>query len=167
MFARSVFQSVLERLQNEMDAEEDGQPLAAKAYSAGPRGLGAGFVVGEPEEARPANTDMVRRAYDDVSLDDDGRTQVVEESAAQGLEPPEPVMPEHLMRLSPEEIAADLALADRETPESLALRRRAFAALNHPDRHLPVFRAQATRRMMIANMLVDEAFRRLQRPSPF
>ncbi len=72
-------------------------------------------------------------------------------------------MPAHLARLSPEEIAADLGIANDETPESLALRRRAFAALNHPDRHPSAFRAEATQRMTIANMLIDEALRRLKR----
>ncbi|SIQ29795.1 hypothetical protein SAMN05880582_1011404 [Rhizobium sp. RU20A] len=157
MFARSVFQSVLERLKEEAETTED---RVSPAFGAQPRGLGAGFVVGGADGAGSAGADMVRRAYDAFALDE-AATPPLCETAVGKADPP--VMPAHLLRQSPEEIAADLGIAEQETPDSLAARRRAFAALNHPDRHPVDFHAEATRRMMIANMLIDEALRRLKR----
>jgi hypothetical protein len=95
----------------------------------------------------------VQRAYFDTASD---------EMLAPPKPLPKPVMPEHLRRIRPEQIAADLALADNETPQGLADKRRRFAAENHPDCHHPDFRANATIRMKIANMLIDEAQRRLR-----
>ncbi|OLP54324.1 hypothetical protein BJF92_15130 [Rhizobium rhizosphaerae] len=76
---------------------------------------------------------------------------------------PPPPPPAHLLRLSPEEIAGELALSAQDTLESLAAKRRRFARANHPDAHDGAWREAATRRMTIANMLIDEAARRLRR----
>ena len=76
---------------------------------------------------------------------------------------PEPVMPEHLSRIAPAEIAAELAISSADTVHSLGEKRRSFAKANHPDRVLPQFRDNATRRMTLANLLIDEAVRRLSR----
>ena len=70
-------------------------------------------------------------------------------------------MPEHLGRLSPEDVAADLAIGAEDTQTDLAQRRRAFARLNHPDQVDPAYADKANIRMMIANRLVDEALDRL------
>jgi hypothetical protein len=58
------------------------------------------------------------------------------------------------LRLSPNLTAADLVRLRRE-----------FAKLNHPDRVLPPGREQATRRMTIANCVIDEALRS-RKPRP-
>ena len=72
-------------------------------------------------------------------------------------------MPEHLSRTAPAEIAAELAISAADTVQSLGEKRRAFAKANHPDRVAPQFRDNATRRMTLANLLIDEAVRRLSR----
>jgi hypothetical protein len=54
---------------------------------------------------------------------------------------------------------AELHLTPNLTCEDLARIRREFAKLNHPDRVLPPEREEATRRMTIANSLIDEALR--------
>lgn len=150
MFAMSVFQSVLARLQ----AEEEEEDIADKAPAPHERirGLNAGFVA-DLAQTQPAGSAAVHRAYVDTAS---------EEMLAPPRPDPPPVMPDHLHRLRPNEIAADLAMTGEETLESLAEKRRHFAANNHPDRHHPDFRANADLRMKIANMLIDEAMRRLR-----
>ncbi len=149
MFGMSVFQSVLERLkaeEGEDTAPEEERPPA------GIRGFNGGFV-GNTETSAMAGSGAVHRAYFDTASD---------EMLAPAKPVPKPVMPEHLRRIRPEQIAADLALTDTETQPTLADKRRRFAADNHPDRHDPDYRTNATLRMKIANMLIDEAQRRLR-----
>jgi len=150
MFGMSVFQSVLERLKAEEEdaaADEPAEDLSVR----GVRGLGQGFVsAADPKGLN--DQALVHRAYFD-------------NAGEEMLAPPQPVaapvMPDHLARTRPQEIAEDLALTDRDTPASLTAKRRAFAADNHPDRHPDLFRQNATMRMKIANMLIDEALRRI------
>jgi hypothetical protein len=150
MFGMSVFQSVLERLK----AEEDGVDVAEdeQAPAAHIRGLNGGFVGDLPASGFSGRA-TVQRAYFDTASD---------EMLAPAKPLPKPVMPQHLARIRPDEIAADLGLTDAESVQSLADKRRRFASENHPDLHDADFRSNATMRMKIANMLIDEAQRRLQ-----
>ncbi len=150
MFGMSVFQSVLERLKAEEDEEataRDEQPTPANI-----RGLNAGFV-GNLASSGTIDSGSVQRAYFDTASED---------MLAPPKPAPKPVMPDHLSRIRPEQVAADLGLTDVETAVGLTDKRRRFAAENHPDRHHPDFRNNATIRMKIANMLIDEAQRRLR-----
>jgi hypothetical protein len=149
MFGMSVFQSVLERLKAEEDAESETEAEGSSAY--GVRGLGLGFVAGR-EQAAAADHALVQRAYFDMASD---------AMLAPAIPLAKPVVPDHLRRTRPEQIAEDLGLTDHETTATLALKRRSFAADNHPDRHHADFRLPATTRMKIANMLIDEALRRI------
>jgi hypothetical protein len=54
-------------------------------------------------------------------------------------------------------IAAELRLASARTGEDLRRIRRSFALRNHPDRVPAWLRDEATRRMTIANALIDRA----------
>ncbi|OJF94376.1 hypothetical protein [Pararhizobium antarcticum] len=150
MFGMSVFQSVLERLKAEEENSEAEDPAENEPVR-GVRGLGQGFVSTLDQKGLNDQA-LVHRAYFDNAGED-------------MLAPPqpiaEPVMPDHLARTRPQEIAADLAFTDDETPASLTAKRRAFATRNHPDRHPVLFRQNATTRMKIANMLIDEALRRI------
>ncbi|UWU11075.1 hypothetical protein [Sinorhizobium medicae] len=74
-------------------------------------------------------------------------------------------IPDFLKRISLAEVASELALGEAETALTLAARRRRFAAANHPDRLPAEARLNATLRMKLANMLIDEAFRRIKKPS--
>jgi hypothetical protein len=56
-------------------------------------------------------------------------------------------------------IAAELRLASARTGEDLRRLRRSFAMRNHPDRVPAWLRDEATRRMTIANVLIDSAMR--------
>ncbi|SMD02797.1 hypothetical protein [Rhizobium sp. RU36D] len=146
LFGQSLFQSVLERLQAEaIDEDEDS---ATKAYRV--RGLGASFIA---EPVNPAAADLERgQALYREMMEDMPPTEPEVPPA-----PPEP--PAHLLRLTPEEIAADLDLRTTDSVAVLAEKRRAFARLNHPDGVVADFREMATVRMKIANLLVDEAIR--------
>jgi hypothetical protein len=52
-------------------------------------------------------------------------------------------------------------LTGRENIDDLVALRRSFARENHPDRAPEDLRTNATLRMKIANMLIDETIRRL------
>lgn len=149
MFGMSVFQSVLERLKAE--ETEEGAAPEEPLPSANIRGLNAGFV-GNLVSSGMANSGAVQRAYFDTASED---------MLAPPKPAPTPVIPDHLCRIRPEQVASDLGLTDMETASGLADKRRRFAAENHPDRHHPDFRGNATIRMKIANMLIDEAQKRL------
>lgn len=62
-----------------------------------------------------------------------------------------------LYRSDIETVAGELGLVPHMTIEDLNRRRRDFAMTNHPDRVPLGQRGTATRRMTIANMLVDQA----------
>lgn len=150
MFGRSVFQSVVERLAAERAAEDDDEPRAHRVS-----GLSSGFV----REAGAAPATDSRRAedlYRDL-MAEDGEA----ESIVPPAEPEPPVMPAHLARLLPQEIAEDLALSADDTAAILAEKRRRFARANHPDGVHEAFRDAANMRMKVANLLIDEALARL------
>ncbi|APG85370.1 hypothetical protein [Sinorhizobium americanum] len=149
MFGMSVFQSVLERLKTEQsllgDVEAGGDETACEGPGS-PIGRSKAFVVETPARTT-APFAAVERAYLDLA------------SAERSEEPF--VMPDHLQRTSLTDVAAELDLGEGETGLTLAAKRRRFAAANHPDRLPPEFRLNATIRMKLANMLIDEALRRL------
>lgn len=68
------------------------------------------------------------------------------------VEPPAP-------SIDPDEIAAELGIAEAQ-PGDLAKMRRIFALNNHPDRVAPHLRQRAMVRMQLANMMIDDAKRR-------
>lgn len=166
LFGQSVFQSVLDRLdEDERAASAQSEHVAHRLH-----GLNTGFATTVLEgvsaaSARPDQAYMDNLEWDIPSSPDDSMT---EESAppSEPIAPPEPlppVMPAHLTRVRPEQIAEELSISSRDTPHSLSEKRRAFAKANHPDGVAPEFRDNATIRMKIANLLIDEALRRLLR----
>jgi len=151
MFGMTVFESVLERLRAEArEAEEDiaeeQGPGPVRGLTSGFAGLGATGAFMSGPQAAAAYLDL----YEEPALPEP-------ESPP---EEPAPV-PEHLLRITPEAVAEDLALTGREGIDDLAARRRSFARENHPDRAPAELRTNATLRMKIANMLIDETIRRI------
>jgi len=57
-------------------------------------------------------------------------------------------------------VAEELALDPGLSVDDLQRIRRKFALDNHPDRVAPWLREEATRRMTMANMLIDQALKR-------
>jgi hypothetical protein len=64
-------------------------------------------------------------------------------------------------------VAAELRLASARTGEDLRRIRRSFAMRNHPDRVPAWLRDEATRRMTIANALIDGAMREKAKKKSF
>ena len=147
MFGMSVFHSVLERLKAEQDGELPDE--IRNGWRSTAIGAAPGFVA-ETAAHTWASRSAVDQAY---------RAVAAEERS-------EPFsMPDHLKRTGLAEVASELALGETETALTLAAKRRRFAAANHPDR-LPVeARLNATLRMKLANMLIDEALRRIEKPT--
>lgn len=155
LLGQSIFQSVLNRLEDEQAETED---TSAEGTNFRIRGFGAGFVM---PEGRPTAADADAGAYFDHLtewLDEKPETQAeASDAAGDEQEPAAPVMPDYLERLSEAEITEDLAISAQHTEAELNERRRQFAKLNHPDRVAPEFRENATTRMKIANLLIDRA----------
>ena len=147
LFGKSLFQSVVDRLAEE-EAQEDVAARPQPHFRID--GLGSSYAP-ERIAASPEDDNRRREAYLFLMAD-------VQEP--QPLEPPPPEKPAWLGRISIEEIAADLAITPADDRDMLNEKRRAFARLNHPDRIHADFRDQATMRMKIANLLVDEALLR-------
>lgn len=163
LLGQSIFQSVLDRL----EAEEESANAMENRTSHRIHGLNSSFVS-EVREGVSAAFARPDQAYADNlgaelppfaaqgepgQADPDGPT--IEEV-------PEPSpMPAHLLRIRPQEVAEELSISARDTPHSLNDKRRLFAKANHPDRVDLQFRENATMRMKIANLLIDEALRRL------
>ncbi|WP_421591913.1 hypothetical protein [Shinella sp. M27] len=158
MFGMTVFESVLERLKAEArQAEEDAAEEAVEDDGPGEiRGLNSGFA-GIGTGSTFVSGSQAAAAY--LDLYEEPRPTPPEPQPAP--EPP-PAPPRHLLRIAPDEIAEDLALTGKESMNDLLTRRRSFARENHPDRAPEELRANATLRMKIANMLIDETIRRIK-----
>ncbi len=70
-----------------------------------------------------------------------------------------PEKPPDIAPANDDMVAAELRLSQAKTVEQLRLLRRSFAMRNHPDRVPDWLRNEATRRMCIANALIDIAMR--------
>jgi len=64
----------------------------------------------------------------------------------------------------PQAVAAELRITTAMTFSDLNRLRRQFALANHPDRAGLAEREDATRRMMVANMLIDREMKRRNAP---
>lgn len=157
MFGMTVFESVLERLKAEAreaaeeaggNTPEESGPAEVRGLTSGFAGLGTGSTFVSGSQAAAAYLDL----YEDP--------KPPEPQAPPPTDAP-PAPPPHLLRTAPEEVADDLGLTGREGVDDLIARRRSFARENHPDRAPAELRANATMRMKIANMLIDETIRRI------
>ena len=153
LFAQSIFQSVLERLKAEDEAAGEAEEPAAHRVP----GFSTGLAFDVMEGVSAASQRVSEAYFDNLAPEPAGK------EALPAAPEPEPVMPEHLARVAPEEIAAELSISSADTLQTLSEKRRAFAKANHPDGVAQPFRDNANKRMTIANLLIDEAMRRLQR----
>ncbi|EHS51718.1 hypothetical protein PDO_1742 [Rhizobium sp. PDO1-076] len=143
LFGKSLFQSVVDRL---ADEEEDEVEVPEPSFRVS--GLSTSFAT-EKIEASPVNAGLRQDAY------------LFLMSQGEPVETKAPIKPPHLERLTVEQIAEDLQLQDHDSRDVLQERRRLFAKHNHPDTVHTDFREPANTRMKIANLLIDEAMRRL------
>jgi hypothetical protein len=87
----------------------------------------------------------------------DGATRPADTEADAASQPAPPAAAP--TKTEQEAVLDELHLTPNLTSEELARIRREFAKTNHPDRVLPPRRDEATRRMTIANSVIDEAMR--------
>ena len=159
LFGQSVFQSVLTRLdEQQKDEDEEG---AAPGAGFRIHGLGSGFVAPSVDHvgAAAAQADAYLAYLPDEPADPQ------EPEGVTGAQEParENPIPPHLLRLTQNEIADELAITAQDTETSLNEKRRSFAKRNHPDGVAPEWRDNATVRMTIANLLIDAAMKNLVR----
>jgi type IV secretory pathway VirB10-like protein len=181
LFGQSVFQSVLTRLKHEQ--EDEGEQASGEGESFRIHGLGTGFVASTIDEFVDSGTGteayfaFLRDEPEDVAEEPAAPTAAEAAEPPAAPEPPEPspapppdapsvestpqTAPAHLLRLTQEEISAELAITAGDTEASLAEKRRRFAKANHPDRVAPQYRENAHIRMQTANLLIDQAVKRL------
>lgn len=156
LFGQSVFQSVLERLKAEEETEEAEVPAAHRV-----QGLSSGLAFDVMEGVSAASQRIGEAYFDNIIFP--AETAVPKDPVLPPEPEPEPVMPAYLTHIMPQEIADELAISLSDTLQSLGEKRRTFAKANHPDSVAPLFRENATKRMTLANHLIDEAIRRLSR----
>jgi hypothetical protein len=185
LFGRSLFQSILTRL----DQEQPEETASASEPAFRVTGLPAGFVAAvEVAESQQRADDAYRAFQADAvpgsgehsgepaagQTGDDEKTapadrpaaapDVLEASAPREIQ--DAAMPARFERLTQAQVEEDLGLLATDDQDSLAEKRRRFARDNHPDRVHPQFRDRATIRMTLANAAVDRALR-LGATNPF
>lgn len=144
---RDEFLKALDEARRAAMDDGEGEPSASR-HSANPFG-GIEFrhaidrMAGKVRSYISAG--LLSRLYSD-SLSHPSATEVVSEPAP-------PLKTEH------EQVVDELHLTPNLTTTDLKIIRRKFAKTNHPDRVPPAVRDEATRRMTIANSLIDEALR--------
>lgn len=148
LFGKSLFQSVVDRLEAERQDE-----IPPEATTPRRVGITRAFVA-ETHSINFGAVDHRQDAYLFLMPE----VEPVEEKP-----PPPPVIPDWIDRLDVASITEDLGILDADDRETLLDRRRSFAKDNHPDKIDPIYREQATTRMKTANLLIDEALRRLNR----
>ncbi len=105
--------------------------------------------------------EAVAAEYRETGSDMAAEFSALLEQARAALADERPAPREILPPIEPEAIAAELALDDPATAADLGRLRRNFAFANHPDRVAPHLRQRAMIRMQVANMLIDEAQRKV------
>ncbi len=140
------FRAVLEQLaEDAAHCGDSGVVWELKSRLAGCRPVSPVFSLAPDHGDKP-------RTSVDRSARSGGAYRVYEREAASGSPPVRSMSDE-------DEVARALRISRSMTPAELSRRRRDFARSHHPDRVPEPFRAQATRRMSIANAMIDGALR--------
>jgi hypothetical protein len=152
ILGQSIFDAVLDRLKEEIDETSSPEGFGVDPPSIAVRGLNPGFISALNSTPSAAGSERLQDAY--FAFSDDA--------------PPTPSDAEHdletrFARLTPQEIAEDMGLTSGADAARLHALRREFARTNHPDRVPDAWRDAATVRMKIANLLIDEALKRVNR----
>jgi len=141
-FTTSEFTSLLDELLAKAEREDDAPARPSVPF---------GFVtpdVAVEELWKSVPSDFVAKVYGESSA-----RETVE--FAPSIETPEP-----LPSTDPEDIAAELRMANARWPKDFDRIRREFALVNHPDKVMPHLRDRAVVRMQIANMMIDREKRK-------
>jgi len=145
---RDEFLKALEEARRAAMADDDGVPKASRKPRAASYGS-AEFLHTIDRMAGKVRSYMSAGLLARLYSDGFSRPPV-REAAPAPAPPPKSVH---------EQVVDELHLTPSLSSTDLKLLRRRFAKVNHPDRVPPAIRDQATRRMTIANSLIDEALR--------
>jgi hypothetical protein len=151
ILGQSLFDAVLDRLAEEREDDEEAPASASVTI----RGLNAGFVSASVGIPLPDGESRLHDAYFDFG---DGPRGSAEPQTEQNFER---IEARTFSRLTPQDVAEDMKLSEARSVEALQSLRRTFARQNHPDMVGEEWRDQATLRMKIANLLIDEALKRM------
>ncbi len=151
ILGQSLFDAVLDRLAEEREDDEDAPASASVKI----RGLNAGFVSASVGIPLPDGESRLHDAYFDFG---DGPSSSAGPQTEQTFER---IEARTFSRLTPQDVAEDMKLSEARSVEALQSLRRTFARQNHPDMVGEEWREQATLRMKIANLLIDEALKRM------
>jgi hypothetical protein len=136
-FTTRDFASLLDEVLATNGTEEPKAPVRSRIpfEILGRRAADRTATVSDPEVA----AEYLFAAADHFSIEPD-LTQIIEQPSVE-----------------PFDIAQELRLTGRETPDALDRIRREFAFANHPDRVSEDLRDRAIIRMQIANRMIDDA----------
>ncbi len=141
-FTPSEFTSLLDDLLARADRQDDAPARPSVPF---------GFVTPDAAVEELWNSvpsDFVAKVYGEASERETVQTT------------PSMEMPEPLPSTNPEDIAAELRMANARWPKDFDRIRREFALINHPDKVMPQLRDRAVVRMQIANMMIDREKRK-------
>lgn len=130
------------RMLDEFGSHREEPPAPLRLRPIGNQAYQVQFVS---SPSRPLNAETLGGLYLD---------ELVYDAATMAQAPPPSTVTD------PSAIASELAITGATSIAELNRLRRSFALANHPDRLAPIYRDTATRRMMIANRLIDEAIYR-------
>lgn len=140
-------------------SEPDNRRESKEALGGGPHAAGGEFedVLANIKEAAAPQlvSDAFRRTLDRMA--GTYRSYVPDGLLARMYADESPRKAQAALRSEQEAVEAELCLSPDHTAADLRRIRREFALANHPDRVAPSWRQQATRRMTIANSLIDNA----------
>ena len=141
-FSTSEFTTLLDELLARGEREDDAPARPSMPF---------GFVT--PDAAveelwKSVPSDFVAKVYGESS-----ERETVESTPS--METPEP-----LPSTNPEDIAAELRMANARWPKDFDRIRREVALAHHPDKVVPHLRDRAVVRMQIANMMIDREKRK-------
>jgi hypothetical protein len=140
--------------------EDDGEPVTARKSASALGGMEFRHAIDRMagKVRSYISASLLARLYSDgisrATAEEDVRASPQDEAAPA---PPPAPKSEH------DQVMDELHLTPNLTVTDLRLIRRRFAKANHPDRVAPSIREEATRRMTIANSLIDEALRGAKR----
>lgn len=172
LLGRSVFQSVVDRLQSESHAE--GDTLPSPQQNSKPR-INSDFLFDQLNQGDiDAESVDPAKAYRDFAWEGEMHTPPSECAETINSEPtPVDVTPEpetqplakdysYLEKTQPSDIKIELKIEKLTSIEALNNKRRKFARDNHPDLVPETYRENANLRMTVANQLIDQAIKQLE-----
>lgn len=174
LLGRSVFQSVVDRLQSESQADCEAMPSTPQGSK--PR-INSDLLFDQLNQGEiDADSVDPAKAYRDFAWDAEAPTPPFEYAETISSAPtpvdatpepepePQPLAKDYtyLEKTQPSDIKMELKIEKLTSIEALNNKRRKFARDNHPDLVPETYRDNANLRMTVANQLIDQAIKQLE-----